>query len=315
VTPNPPAAPAASPGWPDPAPLEARSSGLVRWVGPVFSIAIVVVVIASLRVLKWEAIVGVVPTSWTFWLVFAAYYILPVASDWAIFRYLWRVPASGFVALLRKQVSNELLLGYLGELYFYTWARKKLKMTTSPFGAVKDVAILSALAGNVVTLAMIALAFPFVSEMQFDMVSKKLHVSELMLAVSIAIVVALPMLAVFFGKRLFSLTRTQLWVVTAIHFVRIIVTMGLAALAWNLALPQVAFSWWIVLSTVRLLISRLPFVTQKDIVFAGIAVFMVGYDLEIAALIAFWAAIQFVAHLTFGIVLAIADFLNVEDRR
>jgi hypothetical protein len=312
-----PAAVASPPAltWPtDPAPLEARSNIILRWIGPAISLAILVAVLFSLRALHWHDVIAIIPTSIAFWIVFAVFYFLPIFADWVIFRRLWGIPASGFVALLRKQVSNELLLGYLGEVYFYSWARKKLKMKTSPFGAVKDVAILSALAGNAVTLVMIAIAYPFMTNLEFAVISEKLHVSQTTLAVSLGIVVGVPMLAVLFSKRLFSLDKKQLFIVTGIHFARVIVTMSLAAAAWALALPQVDFSWWIVLSTVRLLISRLPLVTQKDIVFAGIAVFMVGYDLEIAALIAFWAAIQLIANVGFGAVLAVADFLSVEDR-
>ena len=60
--------------------------------------------------------------------------------------------------------------------------------------------------------------------------------------------------------------------------------MGLTALMWHLAMPAVALSWWLLLATMRMLLSRLPFVPNKDIVFAGIAVLLVGHDLEIAAL-------------------------------
>ncbi len=299
----------------DPAPLAARGNIILRWLGPMISIAILIVVLFALRTLHWRDVAAVVPSSPAFWAVFALYYILPIAADFAIFRYLWRIPGEGFIALTRKQVSNELLLGYLGEVYFYSWARKKIDMRTSPFGAVKDVAILSALAGNAVTLVMMVIAYPLITVVEFSVISEKLHVSETMLAVSVALVVIVPLLAVLFGKRLFSLSRAQLTVVGTIHFVRIIVTMGLAALAWALALPQVELSWWIVLSTVRLLISRLPLVTQKDIVFAGIAVFMVGHDLEIAALIAFWAAIQLIANIAIGAILAVGDFVTVEQRR
>lgn len=299
---------------PDPAPLEARGNALLRWVGPAISLGILVAVLLTLQTLKWEDVVAVVPSSPAFWVLLVIVYFLPVACDFLIFRYLWRIPGEGFVALTRKQVSNELLLGYVGEVYFYSWARKTIDMRTSPFGAVKDVAILSALAGNAVTLVMIAIAYPLITNAEFSVISEKLRVSEAMLMASIAIVVLVPMLAVLFGKRLFSLSRKQLTIVGSIHVVRIVINSFLAALCWSLALPAVALSWWVILATVRLLISRLPLVTQKDIVFAGIAVFMVGRDLEIAALIAFWAAIQLVANLVIGVVLAIAEFVTVEKR-
>ncbi len=299
----------------DPAPLETRTKPWLGWIGPIISAAILVAVLFMLRTLPWEAVVAVVPTSPAFWIVFGLYLVFPILFDFAIFRYLWRIPPEGLIALTRKQVSNELLLGYLGEVYFYTWARRKIDMKTSPFGAVKDVAILSALAGNAVTLVMIAIAAPLVTGGEFTVISQKLRISEGWLIASLAIIVLMPMLAVLFGRRLFSLSARQLLTITVIHTVRILCIMGLAALAWNLALPEVDLSWWILLSTVRLLISRLPFVTQKDIVFAGIAVFLVGRDLEIAALIAFWAAIQLMANVTIGTILAIGEFVTVEKKR
>ncbi|MFX8381742.1 hypothetical protein ABTL77_20290, partial [Acinetobacter baumannii] len=82
-------------------------------------------------------------------------------ADWVIFRRLWGIPASGIFPLLKKLIGNELLpINYVGEVYFYDWARRHVKIDASPFGAVKDVAILSALAGNVVTVIMLALTWP-----------------------------------------------------------------------------------------------------------------------------------------------------------
>jgi hypothetical protein len=316
VSPPDPMAPSPSSDWPaDPAPLNTRANVAVRWLTPAISMAILVAVLFALRDLRWHDIRAAVPTSIAFWAVFGIYYLTPVALDWAIFRYLWGVPASAFVALLRKLVSNDLLFGYVGEVYFYGWARRKMKMVASPFGAVKDTAILSALAGNIATLVMMGFAYPLVQQLQFHIISEALRVSEKMLWVSIFMVVGIPTLAIILGNRLFSLTKMQLAVVGALQMTRVAATTGLSALAWSLALPQVAFSEWIILATIRLIISRLPFVSQKDIVFAGIAVLTVGHDLEIAALITFWAAIQFAAHVFLGGVLGVGYFVNMKVKK
>ncbi len=60
----------------------------------------------------------------------------------------------------KKRISNDVVMGYSGEAYFYAWARQRAQLVAAPFGAVKDVSILSAIAGNAVTLAMIAIALP-----------------------------------------------------------------------------------------------------------------------------------------------------------
>ena len=102
-----------------------------------------------------------IPRSPFFWISFALFYLGPPTFDFVIFRKLWRIPASGMIALHKKRISNEVLIGYSGEAYFYAWARQRTKMVAAPFGAVKDVAILSAMAGHAVTLAIVAIALPF----------------------------------------------------------------------------------------------------------------------------------------------------------
>ena len=280
----------------------------LRWATPVLSLAILVAVVWQLRRIDIESMRALLPTSPAFWVVFVTYYFAPVIADYAIFRRLWQIPIEGFVALTRKLIGNELLLDYVGDVYFYSWARKKVRMTASPFGAVKDAAILSALVANACTLVMMALAYPLIRDLNFNIASRTV-------IISLAIVIAISMLVVVFGKRLFSLPKPQLWMIAFIQFARIVATTGLAALAWGLALPAVALNWWVVLATVRLLLSRLPLLPNKDLVFAGVAVLMVGHDVQISELMTLWAALILATHLIVGGVLAIGDFVTVGDKR
>ena len=290
----------------DPLPLEAKGNPFLRWIGPVMALAILIAVLLQLRQLKLSEIIEVIPTHPGFWIAFAFYYLSGPIFDWLIFRKLWRLPLSGFVALLKKLVSNELLFGYAGEVYFYSWARKKLNMATSPFGAVKDVAILSALAGNALTLIMLAVAWPLFQELDL-----KINPNTWLL--SISFIIATSMLVVIFSKRVFSLSWSELWFVSGVHVIRTIVSTTLGAVCWSLALPGVDLSWWVMLATVRLLVSRLPFLPNKDVVFAGLAIFLVGHDVEISALMALMASLMLMTHLVLGVVLALGDLIAVRN--
>jgi len=289
----------------DPQPLAVHQSNLLRWATPALSIAILAAICWQLFFrgnLDLAELRAAIPTSPLFWVVFAVYYFAPVIADFTIFRRLWGIPAEGFIALTRKQVGNELIVDYLGEAYFYGWARKKLNMATSPFGAVKDVAILSALVANVCTLTMIAVAYPYARNLD-------LGVAGTTLAWSLGLVVVISILVVVFGRRLFSLPKADLWWIALVHFLRVVATTGLIAFAWSLALPNVALGWWILLATVRLLLSRLPLISNKDVVFAGVAVFLLGNDTEIKVLMAVMATIALATHLLVGAVLAIGDLI------
>jgi hypothetical protein len=173
-------------------------------------------------------------------------------------------------------------------------------MTSAPFAAIKDVAILSAMTANAVTLALLAMAWPLLA-------SLNLGIDGRTLLVSVAIVIAISSVVLLFRNKLFSLPAADLRAVAGIHFIRILATTSLAALCWHLVLPQVALSWWLLLATLRMLLSRLPLLPNKDIVFAGLAVFLVGHDAEIAALMTMMASLILTTHLGVGLSLVTAE--------
>ena len=238
------------------------------------------------------ALTAAVPTSPWFYIAFALLYMSPPTFDWIIFRRLWNLPAAGLAALLKKRVANEVVVGYSGDAYFYAWARDRLKMVTAPFGAVKDNGILSAIAGNAITLAMLALAIPFgkdlLNEAQFNMV-----------AGSAAVTLALSLPFLIFSKRVFSLPRPTLWWVFGVHCARLVFGSTMIALAWHFAMPEVSIGMWLFLAAGRLLVSRLPLVPNKDLLFANFAIILIGQGEALSELIAFTAALTLLAHAVF----------------
>jgi hypothetical protein len=110
-----------------------------------------------------------------------------------------------------------------------------------------------------------------------------------------------------FGRTLFSLPRRELLIVSLVHLLRIVTCTGLNAWAWHLVLPQVDLQWWLMLSAMRLLLSRLPLLPNKDVVFAGLAVFLIGHDAEIGALMTMMATLILSTHLLIGIGLVAGD--------
>ena len=271
-------------------------------VGTLLSLIVISAAAYQASDLDLSKILALVPTSPTFWGLFAISYLVGPASDWFIFHSLWGIAPSAFGALVRKLIYNELLVGYLGEAYFYSWARQNLKFVNTPFGAVKDVAVLSAIAGNVMTLAFLAMAFP---------VARLLPLQDQANAIgwSLAFVIGSSLGVMLLRRSLFSLERRELKMVFALHLLRILTTTLCSAGLWHLVLPDVALGWWLILVTVRLLISRLPFVPNKDLVFAGMAVLVLGGAVEISALMALMAGLTLAAHVSTGLCFALADLL------
>lgn len=291
----------------DPLPQDRSARNFVWWVGTIISMAILVVAARELTKVDFTTLQSVLPRSPAFWLVFAITYFAAPSGDWVIFRRLWKIPFTGIFALLRKLIGNELVLGYIGELYFYTWARRNAGLTSAPFGAIKDVAILSALTGNLVTLALVVIAYPLLGELHLAIESR-----SLLLSVGVVLVTSSLMLA--FRSRLFTLGRRDLVFISVVHVVRILGITALNAWCWHLALPGVEMHWWLLLSAMRLLLGRLPLLPNKDIVFAGLAVFLIGQDAEIGALMTMMASIILATHLALGILLVAGEARGLARR-
>ncbi|MEO7247188.1 MAG: hypothetical protein ABIW31_01935 [Novosphingobium sp.] len=286
----------------DPLPLAVRQSPLWKWATPILSAALLLSIAWRLRDIDLHR---AIPTQPLFWMALLVYWAAPIISDFIIYRRLWKIPFEGLIALSRKQVGNALLFELLGETYFYGWARKKVAMKTSPFGAIKDVTIQSALTSNVITLALLAIMWPQFHALDLGVAAKPI-------AISIGVIAVVSILIVMFSKRLFTLSRSQLWQVAGVHLVRVICTTGLMAMIWSLYAPSVDFSVWVLLATAQLMLNRLPVLVNPDVVFANIVIWYLGAHSEIQQVVGVVTILILLVHFAAGALLALGDLVTVE---
>ena len=288
---------------PDPQLLAAPGRAWTRWLGPLISLALLAAVLREYSRFELTESTRLLAATPAFWVLFVLYFLCTALWEWVIYRRLWNIPASGIAALLRKDIANELLLGYLGEVYFYAWARARVRLTTAPFGAIKDVAIISAMAGNLVTVALLPLGLALLGNLPPE-------VDPLALKLSTAAFVATALIPLLLRRRLFSLPRADLWFVAFIHVLRVICAIALYAGLWHLLLPAVEIGWWIALAGLRQLVSRLPLAPSRDVVFAAIAAFFVGRHSEVAALLALLATLTVAFQIAVGAVLGATGLIE-----
>lgn len=263
-----------------------------RWPAVLGIVLTVAMVIGLAHALFDRGLAGLtrsVPADPRFWLCFALFYMALPVGDFLIFRRLWGIPMAGLVALTKKRIANDVIVNYTGEAYFYAWARARAKFVAAPFGAIKDVSILSAMAGNVITLAMLVVALPLGRGL---LTPDQFHTGLW----STALLVAISAPFLIFSRRVFSLPRRQLWQVFALHCGRVIASSSFTALAWHYALPSVSLGMWLFLAAGRLLVSRLPFVPNKELLFFTFATLLIGQHEVLIQLLAFFAALTLVAN-------------------
>ncbi|MEO5938777.1 MAG: hypothetical protein ABIQ43_07175 [Sphingomonas sp.] len=241
------------------------------------------------------------PDSWLYYVAFVLLYLSPPIGDFIIFRKLWRIPLDGLGALMKKRIANEVVLGYSGEAYFYAWARQRAQMVAAPFGAVKDVMILSAMAGNLTTLVMTALALPWLPP---------LYVRPMLIGMGVVVVMSLPFL--IFSRRVFSLDRGTLLWIFGVHMVRLVAGSLFIAFAWHFALPGIAIGSWLLLSATRMMVSRLPFIPNKDLVFSTVTIALLGENSDLSSLMAFTAAAILLTHVVLAAGFAVQSLIKRE---
>jgi hypothetical protein len=269
------------------------------WAGALLSVGCTVAVCLALGRDSLALAARSAPVDPAFWLAFVACYLISPICEFTIFRRLWKLPPIGLAALVRKQVTNELVFGYSGEAQFYLWARRHAKLSTSPFGAVKDVAMLSAIAGNLATLVLMAVNWPIVAPFVVGPLGRTF-------AISAGLIASASMTMFLLRRRLFSLPAKDLWTITAVHAARIAGSLLLLGMLWHLLLPELRLDGLLVLATLRLMLSRLPFLPAKEVVFAGLVAALLGRGAAVVPAIALIGSLVIATHVVVAICSAAA---------
>jgi hypothetical protein len=210
--------------------------------------------------------------------VLLQFYIQPLA-DLIIYRRLLGVGrALSLLVLLRKRYVNT-LLDYSGEVYFFFWAKKNLESKKGVLvHAVKDTNVLSASAGLVmVWLALLAVVVGGSVRLP------ALAHGGLWTFLGLGSLPLVLVLALFFGgRRVTALSRRDILVTFAIQVARSFSQIAAEFAVWWLsgALPSAALCVQFV--ALRVVVTRLPLVPNKELVFIGVGIAAAGF-LDVSA--------------------------------
>ena len=277
--------------------LSDRLHDASRFVGPVLAVAMLMWTVASLSGGRLSGLDRSIPESWQFWLLLPVLLAIEPVFDFLIYRRLWSLPARGIITLFRKTATNELLLGYLGEVQFYAWARKNAGLNASPFGAIKDVAILSAIAGNIVTLVLLVLIWPQLSQIMPTGAAKPI-------AASVIFLLATSVLITLFRNRILSIELRQVPPILGLHLARSALTLIVLALLWHSINPGIAAGAWLMMAAGRQLVTRLPFLPNKDLAFSSLVLLAAT---SAGAAVAVTGALIFAGQVAIGATLAAGE--------
>jgi hypothetical protein len=243
---------------------------LLRWGFPALLLAVLGY---SLTRLGWAHIWTARPVAPGFYFVILLQFFIQPVADFIVYRNLLGVgQALPFSIILRKRFIND-MLDYSGEFYFFLWARKNLSLKKGLLlHAVKDSNILSASAGlTMVWLMLLALTSSGLAKLPALMhgsIGIFASIGSLPLVLGLALFIG--------GRKVTALSRKDIAITFSVHLARCVANLSTEFAIWwfSGALPSAAICLLFV--ALRVLVTRLPFMVNKDLVFIGMGMATAG---------------------------------------
>jgi hypothetical protein len=303
-----------------------------RGFSALLSVLILYLLADAIAQVGWRNVLGALPASLLFWLFFVGAYLLPPLTDWWIYRRWWGLGWPTTAVFLKMRVMNEALFSYSGHTYLLVWAANRMEIefdpakpparilgrgdgpgadpATSPFAAVKDMAITSGLAGNLATLLMLIAALALGGDVVLDETIDPSTMKILLWSFGAMILLNVGILA--FRGKVMSLPVSANLFAFRWHLFRVLAAHILLVGSWVVALPHIAFGTWFLLGALRMVIGRMP-VPNKELLFAAIAVSLTGdAAVDVAALMAAQGALHLVFH---AVSWGVASVIETRDKQ
>lgn len=279
---------------------------VIKIAGLGMSAAIIGLLAQAIIDVGWAELVAVTPGGPVYWLVFLGFYFFHPLLDFQIFRDWWGLRWRTLSMFFKRRVMNEVLFSYAGDAFMMAWAATRFGITfnpdasvppklgrgegigaharDAPIAAIKDVAIMSGLAGNFFTLLMLILAVVLGGQTIID--SEVDPTTARRMIAGFALLIGLSLGIVFNRNRLLTLTVAANLRTFWLHLTRVAAMHFLLVATWIIALPAIGVGTWLVLGALRLVIGRMP-VPNKELLFAALAVSLTGEaSVNVAALMA-----------------------------
>ena len=140
--------------------------------------------------------------------------------------------------------------------------------------AVKDNNIISALISNSWTIILVALVW-FAG--RSDVLESLWSVAPVPITAFCVICLVIYLIYIFFLRYITKLPRLKLTKLMGIHVLKNLTLSGLQLLQWMIAIPSEAFQTWGVFLTIQILLKRIPFLPNTDLIFLGLGLSLSGF--------------------------------------
>ncbi|GAB5521128.1 MAG: hypothetical protein RhofKO_33790 [Rhodothermales bacterium] len=236
-------------------------------------IGILVYLAYRLSDIGWGEVWANLPTEPLFYGLFVLLYLSIPIGEVFIYGYLWPKPKLCWLPMfIKKRVYNKDVMGYSGEVYLFMALQDRVAEGKRAIARiVRDVNVLSVVASTFIALVLLAL---FLTQGRLSL--SMLGLDRTGVLIGAVVVIAVGIGAWQFRRHLFSLSRRQSLVLLGIFCIRLVLAQAVQIAMWRVALPEVELSVWFTYAAIGLMLSRIPFLPNQDLIFLGIGVELSG---------------------------------------
>ncbi len=248
-----------------------RGQKIINYLSYLLQATVIGVILYQLSGIGWRAFWEGLPAIPSFYLLFLAIYFLLPFSEALAYKLCWNTPYfSSIPIFLKKLIFNKDLMGYSGEVVLMHWATKKIPRSRRQlFRDIRDMNIASSAASTIVAAGLLL----------FLILTGRIEALELLFngnpfggaglfdyLIGGGLAALAAALAYRFRNYLFAMPVELASKVFLIHAVRMMVIYALTLLQWHLVMPEIALEIWFTFLSIRIVISRIPFLPSQELV-------------------------------------------------
>jgi hypothetical protein len=273
----------------------------------------------------WNEISRSLPESPWFYILFVGIYLAIPVAELVTYRTMrWRIPFwRGLPMFVRKRVYNYAVMSYSGEAYMFMWAKRHLDLRGRHLlSMIKDNNLLSGLASNSFTLLLVGIFF---ATGQIKTILNASPDTGTYVAATVVVGGLMVLLVLGLNRRIMSVPFPMAVRITAVHATRVVAVLVMQAAQWAVVFPEVPFLTWVFFLTAQMVLTRLPFLPNQDLMMVGLAMGLSHYvdapEAAVAGMFlvsgALFQAVNLGAYLltSVGIYAPPPDAVDLSDRR
>lgn len=252
-----------------------RGKSLAKWARRLFLVAMIVWLAYQLTEIGWGKVWHSLPVDPLFYILLLTMYVALPISLIFVYQQVWKFPKlKAFLVFLLMKVYNQNVVGYSGEVYLYLWARKNV--------AVKDIKILKDIKDNSIlssissTIIAVGLLSAFILTDQVKLFQWLPTNNSWYITAGIVVFIILGFVIYKFRHFIISMPLKTAGTIFAIHSFRFLFVQFIQILQWHVELPKIPLHIWFTFVALQLIMSRIPFLPNQDLLFFGASIKLTG---------------------------------------